>query len=214
MLNLDSIEQIQHFIALLIAYVPTVTISGFVEAWAITLAGDDTAEDAGFLTLNPLRHIDPIGIVFLALIKWGFGQRVPFNPANITSPMRALKFLGILFARPLTYILLMFFSILMLTLFKAPESASLFVESSSTLKTALYLVIASLLGLNFTFFIIYSILGLATFLVEMLLPDAYSRGLGVSIVVAVVFPMILFMALQPYIQTFVTMLLNSAANLL
>lgn len=212
MFNLDSIVQVQIFIALLISYVPTVTISGFIEAWAITLAGDDTPEEAGFLTLDPLRHIDPLGIFFLFLIKWGFGQRVPFNPANITGPWRALKLAAVAFIRPLVHIALILVSLLALTLFKTPDASSLFVEAS-TVKAALYLIVATFLSLNLTFFAIYSILGLATLLVELLLPDMYNRSLSVNLVVYVVFPMILFMALQPYIQGFINILIRNAANL-
>jgi hypothetical protein len=212
MFNLDSIKQIQILIALLIAYVPIVTISGFVEAWAVTLAGDDSAEDAGFLTLNPLRHIDPVGMFVLFLIEWGFGQRVPFNPANITAPWRNLKFAAVLFTRPLVHLILIMLSVVALTFFKTTSATALLIEPSS-FKYSLYLVVISFLKLNITFFAIYSILGLATFLVEMLLPDVYSRSLSVNIVVAVVFPMILFLALQPYLHIFLGVLLKNAANL-
>ena len=123
MFNLDSIKEVQILIALLIAYVPIVTITGFIEAWAITLAGDDSAEDAGFLTLNPLRHIDPVGMFVLFLIKWGFGQRVPFNPANITSPLRSLKFAAVLFTKPMVHLILTVISFLASTLFKTPALA-------------------------------------------------------------------------------------------
>jgi Zn-dependent protease len=54
--------------------------------------GDPTAEEAGRLTLNPLKHIDPVGTIFLPLILlvltfgqgpiFGWAKPVPINPYN------------------------------------------------------------------------------------------------------------------------------------
>lgn len=54
--------------------------------------GDDTAKDLGRLTLNPIKHLDPLGSVFLPLVLTLSGARffiawakpVPFNPYNFT----------------------------------------------------------------------------------------------------------------------------------
>lgn len=42
--------------------------------------GDSTAKDAGRITLNPLSHIDPLGLVSLLLFKFGWAKPVPINP--------------------------------------------------------------------------------------------------------------------------------------
>lgn len=48
--------------------------------------GDPTAKRAGRLTLNPLKHIDPMGIVMLALVKFGWAKPVPVNMRNFHNP--------------------------------------------------------------------------------------------------------------------------------
>ncbi|MEK7169432.1 MAG: site-2 protease family protein [Patescibacteria group bacterium] len=56
--------------------------------------GDPTARDAGRLTLNPLKHLDPVGSVFLPLILslvpggiiFGWAKPVPYNPYNLKNP--------------------------------------------------------------------------------------------------------------------------------
>ena len=56
--------------------------------------GDKTARDAGRLTLNPLKHIDPFGSVILPLllyiantsILFGWAKPVPYNPYNLKNP--------------------------------------------------------------------------------------------------------------------------------
>lgn len=58
--------------------------------------GDPTAKDAGRLTLNPIKHIDPMGSVFLPLILYilqspilfGWAKPVPFNPVFLKNPKR------------------------------------------------------------------------------------------------------------------------------
>ncbi|EKD23670.1 MAG: hypothetical protein ACD_81C00198G0007 [uncultured bacterium] len=58
--------------------------------------GDPTAKDAGRLTLNPVKHIDPMGSIFLPAmlfmlqspILFGWARPVPFNPAFLKRPKR------------------------------------------------------------------------------------------------------------------------------
>ena len=42
--------------------------------------GDDTAKSEGRLTLNPLKHIDPIGFLAMLIFKFGWAKPVPINP--------------------------------------------------------------------------------------------------------------------------------------
>lgn len=65
---------------------------GFVASWM----GDPTAKDAGRVTLNPLRHVDPMGTVvlpaMLLLVKapflFGWAKPVPVDFHNLPSPRR------------------------------------------------------------------------------------------------------------------------------
>ena len=48
--------------------------------------GDNTAKEAGRLTLNPIPHIDPVGSILLpAVIGFGWAKPVPYNPYNLKS---------------------------------------------------------------------------------------------------------------------------------
>jgi Zn-dependent protease len=47
--------------------------------WVALLFGDDTAKRQGRLTLNPFPHIDPIGILMLFLVGFGWAKPVPVN---------------------------------------------------------------------------------------------------------------------------------------
>ena len=48
--------------------------------------GDDTAYKYGRLTLNPLKHLDPMGSLMLLFIGFGYAKPVPVNPFNLKNP--------------------------------------------------------------------------------------------------------------------------------
>lgn len=52
------------------------------------LLGDNTAKDAGRLSLNPIRHIDPIGFISLLVFKFGWAKPVPINSNNFQNRKR------------------------------------------------------------------------------------------------------------------------------
>ncbi|MCC8135192.1 MAG: site-2 protease family protein [Ruminococcus sp.] len=47
--------------------------------------GDDTAEMQGRITLNPFKHLDPIGSVLMLLTGFGWAKPVPINPTRMRS---------------------------------------------------------------------------------------------------------------------------------
>jgi Zn-dependent protease len=50
--------------------------------------GDNTAKDSGRLTLNPFKHIDLVGFIFLLIFKFGWAKPVPINPFNFKKRKR------------------------------------------------------------------------------------------------------------------------------
>ncbi len=54
---------------------------GLVAHWC----GDDTAKYNGRLSLNPVKHIDPIGAIMILLVGFGYAKPVPVNPNNFRS---------------------------------------------------------------------------------------------------------------------------------
>lgn len=71
------------FVAWLLAIFYGITVHEFAHAWAAAWQGDDTARTMGRLTLNPLAHIDMIGLLMLVLAGFGWGKPVPVNPNNL-----------------------------------------------------------------------------------------------------------------------------------
>lgn len=66
----------------------TLTIHEFSHGLVAYFLGDDTAKRAGRLTLNPVSHIDPIGLLMLFLVHIGWAKPVPINPYNFRNYKR------------------------------------------------------------------------------------------------------------------------------
>lgn len=88
---------------------------GFTSQWL----GDPTPRMSGRLTLNPLAHLDPIGLLLLIIAGFGFARPVPINPYYYKNPRRDEALVGL--AGPASNFLLawllaiIFFKILGLT---------------------------------------------------------------------------------------------------
>ena len=62
--------------------VVAMTFHEFAHAYAATKLGDDTPKLQGRLNLNPLSHTDPVGLICLLLVGFGWGKPVQINPRN------------------------------------------------------------------------------------------------------------------------------------
>jgi Zn-dependent protease len=84
-----SVDRFREAILFLIAFVLSVTVHEFGHAWTANRFGDPLPRAQGRLTLNPVRHVDPIGTLLLPLIlilssgmTLGWGRPVLTNPKN------------------------------------------------------------------------------------------------------------------------------------
>ena len=57
-------------------------------AYAAYKCGDPTARNLGRMTLNPFAHFDPIGLVTLLLVRFGWAKPVPINTRNFKNPRK------------------------------------------------------------------------------------------------------------------------------
>ncbi len=78
----------------IIAFIFAISVHESAHAWMANLRGDPTARMLGRITLNPLKHIDPVGTVLLPLIAvlthiplLGWAKPTPVNPRNFKNPV-------------------------------------------------------------------------------------------------------------------------------
>ena len=58
----------------------SLTVHEYSHARVAYMLGDDTAQKLGRLSLNPLRHLDPIGVLFFYFMHFGWAKPVPIDP--------------------------------------------------------------------------------------------------------------------------------------
>ena len=66
-----------------LALTVAITIHEFSHTLVANGLGDTTAKDQGRLSLNPLKHLDPVGTVMILLAGFGWGKPVPVNPDRL-----------------------------------------------------------------------------------------------------------------------------------
>jgi len=72
----------------------SVVIHELAHGWVASRMGDQTAKWQGRLSLNPLRHLDPIGTLMLFLFGFGWAKPVPVNFENLHDPRKGLIFVS------------------------------------------------------------------------------------------------------------------------
>lgn len=75
---------LQRGLMMLIPLVLSLSVHEFAHAWSAWRLGDDSAQRAGRLTLNPIAHVDPIGTLLLPMlgIPFGWARPVPIDPSR------------------------------------------------------------------------------------------------------------------------------------
>lgn len=68
------------------AFLLSLSFHEYAHAFVATKLGDPTARQAGRLTLNPMAHLDLLGLLFLLLFRIGWAKSVPFNYDNFKHP--------------------------------------------------------------------------------------------------------------------------------
>lgn len=107
-LNLDLFTVVARVIVILLI----LPLHEFAHAFIAKKCGDYTAESSGRLTLNPFKHVDPIGAVLLLLTGFGWAKPVPINPNAMRNPRNGIIWTSL--AGPLSNLLAAFVSVVIL----------------------------------------------------------------------------------------------------
>lgn len=94
------------FIAILLSIIISITVHEFFHAYTAFKLGDSTPLRQGRVNLNPLSHIDPLGLITLVIAGFGWGRPVEFDIYSLKSPKRDVLLIAI--AGPLSNFLLAF----------------------------------------------------------------------------------------------------------
>lgn len=108
-------------INILISVLPAlicITFHEFSHGFVAYKLGDTTAKDSGRLTLNPIKHIDVMGLAMMVIFKFGWAKPVPIDMRNFKNPKSGMAVTAL--AGPLSNIILAAFAFLIFGLFYTP----------------------------------------------------------------------------------------------
>jgi Zn-dependent protease len=80
--NLDIIRILKFLPGIILG----LTVHEYCHALVAHWCGDNTSKDQGRVTLNPLKHIDPLGFIMLLVAGFGWAKPVQFNESNLRNP--------------------------------------------------------------------------------------------------------------------------------
>ncbi len=111
----------------------TITVHELAHGYMAYLLGDNTAKNAGRLSLNPLAHLDPLGAILLFVTGFGWAKPVPINPFYFKGS-RSRGILLVSLAGPLSNVVLAF----VLAMF-VPLAARFNMSLAQIIASAIYL---------------------------------------------------------------------------
>lgn len=88
-----------------------ITVHETCHGYAAYFLGDMTAKRMGRLSFNPLHHIDLVGLVMMALVRFGWAKPVPIDPRNFRHPKSGMALTAL--AGPVSNVVLAFLALLL-----------------------------------------------------------------------------------------------------
>ncbi len=79
-ISADPLAFIKSLLITLPGVLLALSIHECAHGWVAERCGDDTARYMGRITLNPMKHIDPMGFLCMLLVGFGWAKPVPVNP--------------------------------------------------------------------------------------------------------------------------------------
>ncbi len=101
-------EKMMALIMTLVTVLISLTVHEVAHGYAAYKMGDPTARNFGRLTLDPTKHLDPIGTLLMLFVGVGYAKPVPVNSRNFRNPKRGMAITAA--AGPIANFLLAFFA--------------------------------------------------------------------------------------------------------
>ena len=108
--NFTGTDLIIAGIAMLLTLIISLSMHELAHAFVAYKNGDDTAKLMGRLTLNPIAHLDPMGLLFCIIFGFGWAKPVPVNPLKFKKYRSGMAWVSV--AGVITNYILAFFSYL------------------------------------------------------------------------------------------------------
>ena len=196
-------RSIEGIIISLPGVIVAMTFHEFAHAWAATKLGDETPRQQGRLSLNPISHIDPVGLICLMLLGFGWGKPVQINPRNFDGKYSISKAEAIVAAAgPIMNFILAFVFLIIYAIFGM--TVTTITTTTKVISSILISIISVNLGLGvFNLIPIYPLDGAKV--LNNFLPYKAKEWLikNQAILTIIVFAIVFYTDIIPYITTWV-----------
>ncbi len=196
-------RSIEGIIISLPGVIVAMTFHEFAHAWAATKLGDETPRLQGRLSLNPMSHIDPVGLICLMLLGFGWGKPVQINPRNFDGKYSLSKAEAIVAAAgPIMNFILAFVFLIIYAIFGM--TVTTITTTTNVISSILISIISINLGLGvFNLIPIYPLDGAKV--LNNFLPYKAKEWLikNQAILTIIVFAIVFYTDIIPYITTWV-----------
>ncbi len=126
-----DLNTISYYLLSAFAVLVTLSVHEYCHGYAAYKLGDPTAKNLGRLTLNPIKHLDPIGALCMVFFHFGWAKPVPINARYFKNPKKDFAVVAI--AGPLSNLVVSFFSALIYLLIYASFKEVAFIPNSFSL---------------------------------------------------------------------------------
>lgn len=135
-----------YILSIILAVIPSlvcITLHELSHGLVAYRLGDDTAKLRGRLTLNPLKHLDAMGLLMMVVFRFGWAKPVPVNMSKFKNPKRGMAITAI--AGPISNLLIAIVFLFVYGFVFVPLSGS---EAGGYVLEMLYLTAVISLGLG------------------------------------------------------------------
>ena len=97
-------DRIIYYVMIAASSLISITLHECAHGYTALRLGDPTAKESGRLTLNPIAHIDPVGLLMLIVMRIGYAKPVPVNPYRLRERKKGMLLVSL--AGPATNLIL------------------------------------------------------------------------------------------------------------
>ena len=186
-------EDLGFYILMIPVMLITLTFHEYSHGYIAWRLGDDTAKNAGRLTLNPLKHLDPIGTLMMFVARIGWAKPVPVNPSAFKDKKKGMMLTSI--AGPISNLLMAFIVAFLLQVVLVLGFSSIYAETGAVYWLFQFLLLLFYVNINLAVFNLFPIPPLdGSKILSAVLPTElyfrvmrYEQYIGLAFLVIVVF---------------------------
>jgi Zn-dependent protease len=148
--NNFSLENLIGYLIMVPVLLITLTVHEYSHSYVAYRLGDMTAKNQGRLTLNPFKHLDPIGTIMMIVARIGWAKPVPVNPNYFRDRKKGMMLVSV--AGPVSNLFMAFVAVFPMVIVYRTEYESIYYGAGFPYYFFLFLNTFFLVNINLAVF--------------------------------------------------------------